>query len=107
MATDGTVVALTAATGKEIWRFPGVGLAVGSPVVTGGVLLASTTGGTDPAGIVALEPSGGPTRDGAGLDDRVGHRPHRRRRQVDALSSTWPWMPRATSTGPTGTATGS
>ncbi len=60
MSTAGTVVALTAATGKEIWRFPGVGLAVGSPVVTGGVLLASTNGGTDPAGIVALQPSAGP-----------------------------------------------
>ena len=49
-ATDGTVIALTAATGQELWRFTGPGRAVGSPVVTGGLLIQSTTS----SGIVAL-----------------------------------------------------
>ena len=57
MSTAGTVVALTAATGKELWRFQGLGRPVGSPVVTGGLLLASTSAGATPAGIVALGPS--------------------------------------------------
>jgi eukaryotic-like serine/threonine-protein kinase len=59
ISTAGTVVALTATTGKEIWRSPAIGRAVGSPVVTGGLLLESTSGGTAPAGVVALAPSTG------------------------------------------------
>ncbi len=50
-ATDGTVIALTAATGQEIWRFTGPGRAVGSPVVTGGLLIQSPR---RRSGIVAL-----------------------------------------------------
>ena len=59
MSTAGTVVALTVTTGKEIWRSPAIGRAVGSPVVTGGLLLESTSGGTAPAGVVALAPPAG------------------------------------------------
>ena len=53
-SSNGAVEALTAATGKEVWRFVGADRPVGSPIVTGGLLISATSAGTSPAGIVAL-----------------------------------------------------
>ena len=54
VSSIGAVVALTAATGKEVWQYVGADRPVGSPVITGGLLISDTSAGTSPAAIVAL-----------------------------------------------------